>query len=117
MKCTRCGQPNRTLPIYKAQAHTWFLPSQSDFKAATPPSTERVCGTCITDDEIVLELSSVVDFVLGVHVKRGAPEHPEFMKALETVRALFMVRNNNPDGINRGAALQAVGLADRRNKQ
>lgn len=109
-KCTRCGNERVTMPIYNYRpgGHSWLpLP---DFKAMPPPDPVRTCGDCITDDEIVRELGPMMEFALGILIKNTKPQYMSTMVALETARALFMVRNNDPDGRGRQMAVEALGL-------
>lgn len=114
--CSRCGGEKKTMPFVRVRpgSHTWFTPSNSDFNLATPPSVERVCGDCITDNELMREVSPVAEFALGVLISNATqpplPQEAEGLKALEHARCCFMVRNNEPDGRNRRAALRAIGL-------
>jgi len=66
-ECSRCNQPKTKMVfIFRPAGHTF---EQSNFDTVMPPSSENVCGNCLTDDEIVRELSTVVEFVLGVFIK------------------------------------------------
>lgn len=106
-KCTRCGNERKTIFIHRPGGHTWTTPPNF------VPRTEQVCGDCLTDNEIARELNTVVEFILGVLIKRetNPTAYPSVAAALETARAFFMVRNNDPDS-NRGrqAAVRALGL-------
>ncbi len=108
--CTRCNNERKTLPIYRPQGMTWLPPS--DFNEVETPKSEYVCGDCLTDDEIERELGLVVAFVMDVLIKRFVQDaiFHHMIPALETVRTMYMTRNNNADQSNRGAAIRALGL-------
>lgn len=88
--------------------------AQPDLKAIAPQS-EHVCGKCITDEEICLELAPVVDFVLSAMLSQGAANGAdgEYLKSLEIARAYFHVYNNEDDSWSRSAAVRAAGLDPR----
>lgn len=111
--CTRCGDEGATLTILVVQAGSHSLP------ILAPPPPRRVCGNCITDDELERELGPVAAFVLGVHIERtlrepGSPQRDNWLRTLEMARTPFIVVNNDPDDTNRGDALRAVGLVGKR---
>jgi hypothetical protein len=113
-ECTRCGNERKTMTIFivRPGGHTFSTLTQPDFELDVPPTVERSCGECLTDDEITRELSPAVEFVLGTLVKNASPNFPDILVSLETARSFFMVRNNNPDGSNRRAAVRALGLTE-----
>lgn len=74
---------------------------------------ERACGDCITDLEIALMLSPVVEYVLSYFIDESAKEpeserRNEWIKSLEMARTMFIVRNIPQN--NRPAAIKALGL-------
>lgn len=115
-KCTRCNNKTETAPVVNVRpgGHTMFLLSSSDFNAAIPPQVENVCGACLTDDEILhdMRLGGAVDYALELLQKRDCS--PEAAKALSLVRAFFQIRNDAPDGSNRGVALRTLGFGQQR---
>lgn len=102
--CTRCGEDRKTLTMFNTRpgGHTGFLPSESSFNV---PEPEKVCGNCITDDELILfpEICRIAEFALTALLKR------EGNAALEIARAYFMTRNSDADH-GRSWAVRAVGL-------
>lgn len=106
-ECSRCGKPTKTVFIFRAVpgGHSW---ASTDFTPTPPTPPEDVCGACITDEELARMLHPVVEFVLETMPRD--PRFPDHAVALETVTAMFKVRNNDPFGDNRQAALGAVGL-------
>lgn len=111
-ECTRCGNERKVMPMLMVRMGGHSLPSltQPDLARAVPATVERTCGDCITDDEILHELSPIMEFGLGVLINRIQPEFSDMRVALEVARTMFMVRNNNPDGHARRAAVKALGL-------
>lgn len=111
--CTRCaGEHLKTITMWNARpgGHTRAL-LQPDYE---PPKAERVCGNCLTDREIMLQLGPVADFAISALIKDASenpsPNEVECLIALELARSFFRVRNNNPDNNNRRAAIRALGL-------
>lgn len=108
--CSRCGNEAvvKTFHLVRPGGMTWFTLYGGDF-TCTPQTTERVCGACMTDREILLQVGPIAEFALSAIIKLE-PSSP-LVVSLETARTFFMVRNNDPDS-NRGrqAALRAIGF-------
>lgn len=114
-ECTRCGNERKVMPLFVAVSMSLSSLAQPDFDVTALPQSERVCGECLTDSEIARELGPIAEFVTGVMIQntakeKASPQRDEWIRALDMVRTAFMVRNNNPDGHNRRAALKALGL-------
>ncbi len=117
--CTRCGtQGVKVLPVLfvRPHGHSWMsLPE----KLPEPPKPERSCGNCLTDEEIERELGMVVVYVAGIIAKRAAQSRHKYerdlLPALETLRAMYTVRNNDADQSGRKAAIRAI-LGDEESK-
>ncbi len=115
MKCTRCDKERQTLPVYctKPGGYSMFMPSSFDFDPELP-TTEHVCGSCFTDDEIIRSAGPVVEFIVGAmirNIKAGnATSKGELLAALDWVRAFFQTRHNEGDSRGRDMALKAMGL-------
>lgn len=108
--CSRCGNVAHTKLLFVMPPNGHSLPSLTQ-PGFTPSTTVRVCANCITDDEIMRELSPVVDFALGVLLSNAAQEpHPQVdhIRSLEMTRSFFMVRN--VDTHSRNAALRVLGF-------
>ena len=114
MTCTRCGSNGKTMPIFNVRpgGHSFSAGTQPDFESLEPPKAERACGDCLTDLEIAIMLSPAVEFVLSTFLKTASPSFPDILVAMETARAFFTVRNNEPNGKNRNAAIRALGLGE-----
>jgi hypothetical protein len=113
--CTRCNNETTNLKdIFIATPGGHCFPSLSQPSMnAIGPMSERVCGNCITDNELLLEIGPIAEFALSVLIQNGR-EHPSpnqngVMAALETAKAHFIVRRNDSNSTSRNAALRAVG--------
>lgn len=108
--CTRCGEDRKVLTMFNTRpgGHTGYLPSEASFNM---PEPERVCGNCVTNDELVRfpEICRIAEFALTTMLEDAGPGFPETNKALEIARTFFMVRNNEADH-GRSWAVRAVGL-------
>jgi hypothetical protein len=108
MDCSRCRGNNKTVTVYAVRPGGHSLPSLPEtFPVAT---TEHVCGQCLTDSELSRFLHPVAEFVLSTIINESTHVSAATIVALETVRAIFRVRNNFPEQSNRHAALKALGL-------
>lgn len=112
--CTRCGNERKTVTIFKVRpgGHTWSSLTPPDFESTAPPAIERSCGDCLTDEEILREIRPIMEFGLGALLRTLGPDFPDMLVSLETARAYFQVRNNNPDGHSRRAVIRALGLGE-----
>lgn len=106
--CDRCGTSRETILLINAcpGGHSMFS-SQSEMPPL--PKSENVCADCLNDNELAQMLHPIAAFVID-SIPRD-PEYPSMAVSIETVSAMFKVRNNDPDDHNRHAALRAVGFS------
>ena len=102
------------MPIIRVRAGGHTFGSVVNFTELELPKVKHVCGSCLTDDEIEQQLGPAVAFVIGILINRFAANDwgKELIPALETVRAFYIVRNNEGEGRFRAAAIRALGLAN-----
>lgn len=112
-KCSRCNNERKTqtIVIVRPGAHSMFPLSDSDRR------TEYVCGDCLTDLEIMFQLSPAIAYVLGTLLRdyQQQPESDlrnEWLKAIQMTQTQFMTLNTHDPTRNRGAAIRALGLAE-----
>ena len=121
-ECTRChGEQRTTLPMYSVRMGGRSLPSSS-WHIHSAPHVERVCGDCITDDELLLnrDIADVLLFVTEVLMRNLAKSgldderKGECLTSIEMVRACFLTRNHSDNAktekCHRTAALKVIGL-------
>jgi hypothetical protein len=110
-KCSRCNNESEKLHfVFSVEGHTLPSLTQPDFSKAIPSQSEHVCGSCITDSEILQEIGPIAEFALSVLIQNAASYSlPAHIVSLETARTFFMVRNIDNDS-GRNKALRAIGL-------
>ena len=113
--CERCSEtfaPDWLTFVYQLPAGGHTLPSFSESPAKIePPRSQRVCFSCLTDDELLHwpELRPLFIWFLTATVKqmsRDEPQSPhlhEMIVALETLKTMHVILNLSPVSDYRGA--------------
>lgn len=106
--CSRCERKADAVALVFSVRGGLALPTLASEPAT--PRAERVCAMCLTPTEIARNHDVASLVVLALNCLIANATDPRACVPLETAKAYFMIRNNDPD---EGSERRARGVAMR----